>query len=239
MTFDPSDIVTGIVALLGGGSVASVVAGVAAFFIGRAFGNKNPPAARSDTRLQRLAFRAETQGNKRTANLFKALGENDRQGLAGWVDNELLVHQTVPDLVKDSTDRAELYGVLSTCEGVDVLKAIDEAKAKLIAPLVVLLLCLVLGSSAAAAGWAPERWEPTIEQPVIDEPTFAPRASNSPRAASQLDEVYTALGRPQGGSYESVSAGHSSCRAGFWQRGRVRQGLAAAGRFIVRPFRWR
>lgn len=236
MTFDPSDIFTGIVALLGGGTTASVIAGAIAFFVGRAFGKK-PPQARSDQRLQKLAYKAEVEGKPRRAKLLASIGNNDRAALADWVEREKLVHDTVPVLLADTADRVELLDVVGKSEGVDLVKLIDEAKAKAKLPVataivgaLTLVLCLVMSNASMAQG--PERFEPIVETPVIDAPHFVGRTS---RPAQRQQDLFTELnyhGAARGGHYSACGS-----HVGFWQRGRWRRRAAAVGRFILRPFR--
>jgi hypothetical protein len=248
MTFDPSDILTGIVGLLGGGSVATVIAGVAAFFLGRAFNKK--PAASANPDVQRLAFAVESADLKRVGEILDAIATNNRAALGRHLDYiqerskdeggvrwlfEPFVHTHVPELLGDPSDRPQLYEVISRVEGVNVQQLVDEAKAKragvpaaaVVAPVVAILLCLAIANPAAAGGWAPERWEPTIEQPVIDAPLHREKRASG-------GSVYAELGYP---GYRAPASYGACGRGGFWQRGPARRGLSFAARVLTWPFR--
>lgn len=216
-----------------------------------------------------LAFDAHKENLGPFANLFRAIAANDKPTLAqelvllgrafkekGSSFANLLenfVHARIPVLLADDTDRRELFARISATEGVDVQAAIDQAKAQKtnlaaaavkVASAILLALCLALGNTASARG--PERFEPTDTSPVIDSPVFAGQTRRS------VHKPLAALGRPQGagcfcqgacdcGPHCNCSTGYesTSARAGFWQRGCVRRGLSAVGRFVWRrlPFR--
>lgn len=272
---------SGIAALVSGllfGGGGSVVGGIVGALAGRFLGRKATPATPTSGGPPAVVPPSAPPLVRRITALLDAIAKRDQAGVlsqaaflqevagdAGGVQRlcEGFVHELLPGLHANDTDRGELYELLSKLEGVDVAKAVAAAKiqrvASPLAPLVGVLafvLCLVMGSSAVAA--SPERFVPQFRPAVIDQPA-APKQKQIMRGGSpsKLQQIYAELGRPQGAgsSYgcecgEACNCGptcacgsRSSCsgRVGFWQRGKVRRGLVrgagAVGRFIWRPFR--
>lgn len=153
MQFDPSDLVSLIGGLFGGGVTGSIVAGIAGYFFARLTGKK--PQPRTDSRVQRMAFREESRGKGRIANLLSAIGNNDRAAVGKWVEREQAMHEAIPEALANETDRVELLEHIGKIEGVDLVKLIDAAKKAATIVLVALVLSVAAAGSASAAELVP------------------------------------------------------------------------------------
>ncbi len=240
-----------------GGSQASNIQMLAGRMEGQA-GAKSPT-------LKRLAKLIDALTRRDTAEAVKQLQfVHEQSDDAGGFDNmvEKIVHERLPSLLKGKPDdRVEVYAVLSKAEGVDVLALVEAAKtnktaialpvASVLTPVFALVLCLVGGSMASAE--QPERFVPHVRPAVMDEPVF--RRTSSPRPVlNPTEKIYAELGKPQGAHGACCDRGCQcgpDCQCGpacacgqhgsSWGSGR-RFGwrVAAAGRFVLRPFRrWR
>src|SRR5688572_24515255 len=147
IVFGPSSLITLLVGLFGGGVPALGGGALLMYLLQRALAKPAtlPIAETPAGKAQRLVDLAKAAKVNPIATLLQKLANRDAAGVTAEIDYlhrqaeekgglafvfEQFVHQHVPSLLAKGDDRVELLQLIGKIEGVDLVKLVEDAKAK-------------------------------------------------------------------------------------------------------------